>query len=80
MKRNGHTKQSETPIDVAQSRKSRPQKKYRHVAAVHSIARTSCLSHDSPTTPSFIGFRNLMVIVLSMLRTVSSIVVELIGT
>jgi diacylglycerol O-acyltransferase 1 len=41
------------------------QKKYRHVAAVHSRPRTSCLSHDSPTTPSFIGFRNLMVIVLS---------------
>ena len=39
---------------------------YRHVAAVHSKLRTSCLSHDSTTTPSFLGFRNLMVLVLSM--------------
>ncbi|TWU75791.1 hypothetical protein ED733_003787 [Metarhizium rileyi] len=40
------------------------QKKYRHVAAVHSQSRPSCLSHDSDAAPSFIGFRNLMVIVL----------------
>lgn len=38
--------------------------KYRHVAAVHSVSRPSTLSHDSPATPSFLGFRNLMVIVL----------------
>jgi diacylglycerol O-acyltransferase-1 len=40
------------------------QKKYRHVAAVHSKTRPSCLSHDATETPSFLGFRNLMVIVL----------------
>lgn len=40
--------------------------KYRHVAAYHSSLRTSPLSTDSPVNPSFIGFRNLMVIVLSM--------------
>lgn len=40
-------------------------KKYRHVAAVHAKPRTSCLSNDAETTPSFIGFRNLMIIVLS---------------
>lgn len=40
--------------------------KYRHVAAVHSASKSSCLSHDAPETPSFIGFRNLMVIVLGM--------------
>ena len=40
--------------------------KYRHVAAVHSKLRTSCLSHDSTSAPSFLGFRNLMVLVLSM--------------
>lgn len=39
-------------------------KKYRHVAAVHSQTRPSTLSHDAPATPSFLGFRNLMVIVL----------------
>ena len=39
--------------------------KYRHVAAVHSKTRPSCLSHDAVLAPSFLGFRNLMVIVLS---------------
>ena len=38
---------------------------YRHIAAVHSRARTSCLSCDTEKTPSFFGFRNLMIIVLS---------------
>ena len=39
--------------------------KYRHVAAVHSRSRISLLSsgHENPT--DFVGFRNLMVIVLS---------------
>ncbi|KAF6838056.1 MBOAT family protein [Colletotrichum plurivorum] len=40
------------------------QRKYRHVAAVHRNSRPSTLSHDSNSTPSFLGFRNLMVIVL----------------
>lgn len=40
------------------------QKKYRHVAAVHKVVQPSCLSHDSHVSPSFLGFRNLMVIVL----------------
>lgn len=44
------------------------QKKYRHVVAVHSQTRPSCLSHDSDAAPSFIGFRNLMVIVLGKHR------------
>lgn len=43
--------------------------KYRHVAAVHSKPRHSCLSHDSEHSPGFLGFRNLMVIVLSMAFT-----------
>jgi hypothetical protein len=47
-------------------------KKYRHVAAVHSKPRTSCLSHDSEVSPSFLGFRNLMVIVLGMLSTTTA--------
>lgn len=41
------------------------EKRYRHIAAVHSRPRTSCLSHDSDAAPSFLGFRDLMVIVLS---------------
>jgi hypothetical protein len=39
-------------------------RKYRHVAAIHSAVKPSTLSHDAPSTPSFLGFRNLMVIVL----------------
>lgn len=41
-------------------------KKYRHVAAIHSQTRPSTLSHDSEAAPSFLGFRNLMVIFLGM--------------
>lgn len=51
------------------SRLSTPAAKYRHVAAVHSKVRSSCLSHDSEAAPSFLGFRNLMVIVLGMWRS-----------
>jgi diacylglycerol O-acyltransferase-1 len=39
--------------------------KYRHVFATHSETRTACLSHESENTPSFVGFRNLMILVLS---------------
>lgn len=42
----------------------RSEKKYRHAAVVHSVPRTSCLSHESQVAPSFLGFRNLMVLVL----------------
>ena len=43
----------------------RRMKKYRHIAAAHSVSQPSCLSHDSHLAPSFLGFRNLMVICLS---------------
>jgi hypothetical protein len=46
------------------SKKQRINRKYRHVAAVHSKARLSCLSHDFEDGVSFVGFRNLMVLVL----------------
>lgn len=39
-------------------------KKYRHVAALHYASRPSTLSHDAAATPSFLGFRNLGLIVL----------------
>lgn len=39
-------------------------RKYRHVEAVHSVSQPTCLSHDATEAPSFLGFRNLMVIVL----------------
>ncbi|CAI9626240.1 sterol o-acyltransferase 2 [Alternaria burnsii] len=38
--------------------------KYRHVFATHSSSRTSCLSQDADKVPSFVGFRNLMILVL----------------
>ena len=56
---------SQPPQPLAPIRSSL-KKKYRHVAAVHSKPRTSCLSHDSESSASFLGFRNLMVLVLSM--------------
>ena len=46
-------------------------KKYCHIAAVHVQQRTSCLSHDAYVNPSFLGFRNLMVLVLSKSSTVT---------
>lgn len=76
-----YTKDSYTPNNLSQSNgytassnisKSTPLK-LRHVAAVHSKNRTSCLSHDSAETPSFLGFRNLMVIVLSTYPSVFDI-------
>lgn len=50
--------------DVSDQNKNVPAN-YRHIAAVHSRLRTSCLSHDVQESPSFLGFRNLMIIVLS---------------
>ena len=44
-------------------------RKYRHTVAVHSRVRPSTLSHDAQQTPSFIGFRNLGLIVLSKLMS-----------
>ncbi|KAF2270300.1 hypothetical protein CC78DRAFT_550545 [Lojkania enalia] len=38
--------------------------KYRHVFATHSQTRPSCLSADAEKAPSFVGFRNLMILVL----------------
>ncbi|KAL2055388.1 hypothetical protein ABVK25_004196 [Lepraria finkii] len=55
---------SATPLGSRKPTRSR----YRHVAAAHSRPRTSCLSHDSEHAPSFLGFRNLMVIVLVVMN------------
>lgn len=57
------------------------EKPYRHVFAVHSRPKTSCLSHDSKETPSFLGFRNLMVIMLGMrLDTIQMVPWDQLGT
>ncbi|RYC53998.1 hypothetical protein CHU98_g12211 [Xylaria longipes] len=55
---------SSTVSNVNDNRQKTFLRKYRHVAAVHYKARPSTLSHDTEASPSFIGFRNLMVIVL----------------
>jgi diacylglycerol O-acyltransferase-1 len=49
-------------------RKKGKDSKYRHVFATHSETRITCLSHESESMPSFVGFRNLMILVLSMLK------------
>ncbi|KAF2150670.1 diacylglycerol O-acyltransferase [Myriangium duriaei CBS 260.36] len=56
----------DTPNGTVKSVPSSPTDRplYRHVFAVHSTSRTSCLSHDSTASPSFLGFRNLMALVL----------------
>lgn len=65
---NGHavpSNPSHTNNATAGSNSRTASSKYRHITAIHSRAQTSCLSRDAEETPSFLGFRNLMVIVLS---------------
>lgn len=47
------------------SKTPRFRSKYRHVEALHKTSRPSVLSHDSEQAPSFLGFRNLMVLTIS---------------
>jgi diacylglycerol O-acyltransferase-1 len=57
-----------TPDKANGSALRRPRdSKYRHVFATHSLTRTACLSEDAQQSPSFVGFRNLMILVLSTL-------------
>jgi diacylglycerol O-acyltransferase-1 len=63
-----HTNGFSTPQPLSQIRTPYAKRKYRHVAAVHREAHPSCLSHDSNASPSFLGFRNLMIIVLGKRR------------
>lgn len=48
------------PEQVAQG----PVSKYKHYLAVHSSNTVSKLTPGSPDAPSFVGFRNLMVLVI----------------
>ena len=48
--------------------KTQIRSKYRHVAALHQDTRPSCLSHESKETPSFLGFRNLMVLTIIVMN------------
>ena len=45
-------------------------RKYNHLFAIHSKSKASCLtSQDAEQTPNFVGFRNLMVLMLGMNRS-----------
>lgn len=60
-----HAQETFTP-----TRDSRSSKRYKHAFAVHSVDRASLFSQDAPTSPSSLGFRNLMglIIVISNVR------------
>lgn len=61
---NGNSNTETTISTPEKPKRSYRSSKYRHVEAIHSESQPSCLSHDTTETPSFLGFRNLMVIVL----------------
>jgi diacylglycerol O-acyltransferase 1 len=42
-----------------------PDRKFNHVFAIHKRANASPLGKDADSTPSFFGFKNLMVLMLS---------------
>ena len=54
--------------DTSTRSKPKIRSKYRHVAALHSKAQPSCLSHEIKVSPSFVGFRNLMVLTIIVMN------------
>jgi hypothetical protein len=54
-----------SPEPVASGSAKMRDTKYRHVFATHSQSRMSSLTHGADT-PSFVGFRNLMILLLGM--------------
>lgn len=56
------------PSTAVEKAKAKSKKKYKHVEALHSMAQPSYLSHDSIKSPSFIGFRNLLVLVVIVMN------------
>ncbi len=64
---NNHTNSSNGSSPSENGSNHRAMKKtatYRHVVAIHSKVQHSCLSRDSTQATSFIGFRNLTIVVL----------------
>lgn len=59
--RNGH---APGELTTPSPRITKDVKNYRHIYAVHAEPKASCLSHESTAAPSFVGFRNLMVLIL----------------
>lgn len=64
----GPEQRSFEPPRQSEKESQKLKKKYRHVAAFHCKVQSSCLSHEGPVTPSFLGFRNLMVLVLIVMN------------
>ncbi|PSR94231.1 MBOAT, membrane-bound O-acyltransferase family-domain-containing protein [Coniella lustricola] len=60
----GHASDGSSIPSGNKSPKPALSKKYRHIAAIHCASQPSTLSHDAAATPSFLGFRNLGLIVL----------------
>lgn len=56
--------QNEAEVSPPSTSTAKKRSKYRHVAAYHSEARHSSLSREADVLPNFLGFRNLMVLVL----------------
>ncbi|KAJ5045436.1 hypothetical protein NUH16_002253 [Penicillium rubens] len=56
--------QNETEVALPSTSTAKKRSKYRHVAAYHSESRPSSLSREADVLPNFLGFRNLMVLVL----------------
>lgn len=56
--------QNETEVAPPSTSAAKKRSKYRHVAAYHSESRPSSLSREADVLPNFLGFRNLMVLVL----------------
>ncbi|KGO64801.1 Sterol O-acyltransferase, ACAT/DAG/ARE types [Penicillium expansum] len=58
------TSPTATEVSPPSTSTSKKRSKYRHVAAYHSETRHSSLSREADVLPNFLGFRNLMVLVL----------------
>ncbi|ERF68628.1 hypothetical protein EPUS_07189 [Endocarpon pusillum Z07020] len=56
------------PSEPAELGSGKPKKKYRHVAALHWKNQPSCISHEAAVSPSFLGFRNLLVLVVIVMN------------
>ena len=57
-----------SPSNQFQQEPQKLKKKYRHVAALHSKSQSSCLSREANVSPSFLGLRNLTVLVLTVMN------------
>lgn len=62
--------------DASHSHPPKKRSKYRHVAAYHSKLQHSSLSREADVLPNFLGFRNLMVLVLGKYRLEVSVCIN----